>query len=127
MRVLWVVLVAGCWTAPPPQEPIARPPEPPVVVRPPRQLQKSPCERAVENAIEVSRADLEQNTKLKAHIVDVQHAAVESCETLAWPTEALECFQDAVDASNMRTCVSKLTSDQRSDMFRRIDEIANLP
>jgi hypothetical protein len=135
--VRWVTLVfavAGCWSSAPTRPPTAAatPPqsrlEPPPA--PPRYLPKrrtSRCATAIDHALELSRPELDQIAQLRDRLDVLRDAVVESCQDASWSDETLGCFEDANDASDMRDCQSKLTTEQSDQLRRRLQDVFTAP
>ena len=126
--VVGLVFVVGCWTtSSPPREPIEPPPQF-IAVRP-ISLKRTPsrCENAIDHALELARPELEAIAIMKERLGLIRDAVVESCEVMQWSNDSLACFEDATVLGEMRNCQSSLTSEQTSDLSKRMSDVLTKP
>jgi hypothetical protein len=123
-----LVFVAGCWgttPGPPAHEPVLQPP-PPVTTtttsRSRRRVEPTRCERAIDNALEQFRAELDR-MGIKPEVI--RDAAVASCEATAWSDATTTCFETGADLAAMNQCRVQLTSDQLRDLSDRMRDAMN--
>ena len=119
-----VLLLAGCWTTasqPPPVAPASQP-KPFAEARraPPR---ASPCEQAVDHLAEIERDELSKIPDFADKLDALRDVTVASCDETHWSPELMACFNDTADTTALQQCQSLFTSDQTSDLMRRITEI----
>jgi hypothetical protein len=127
-----VVVLVGCWGAtpsPPPQEPRPLDPPPPTVTARafPRKLVVSPCTNAIDHALEIVRPEFDQIPQMKDRLDLVHDAAVASCEAMQWSDDTVACFANAGDSAELRNCQSMLSSDQNSDLGKRMTDVMTKP
>jgi hypothetical protein len=125
-----IIAAAGCWGTPAPQEPIARPVDPPVTTArtfPSRKPPPPRCVTAVDHALEVARPELEQIPQMKERIELIREAVVASCQAVQWSDDSLACFENAGDMAEMRNCQAMLTSDQNTDLGKRMTDVLTKP
>ena len=123
MRAL-LVLLGGCWTAaqtpaidPPPQQPAH-------VAEVRRSIPRaSACEIAVDHLVEVERDELSKIPDFMDKIDAIREVTVASCDDTHWSPALMSCFADTVDTTALQQCQSLFTSDQTTDLMRRITEI----
>jgi hypothetical protein len=121
--VLGVVL-GSCWTTaqPTPVEPATQPPAHVAELR--RSIpHASACEIAVDHLVEVERDELAKIPDFMDKIDAIREVTVASCDDTHWSPELMACFGDTVDTTALQQCQSLFTSDQTSDLMRRITEI----
>ncbi|MEO6771476.1 MAG: hypothetical protein ABI467_00450 [Kofleriaceae bacterium] len=122
MRLLWVVLgLAGCWTSSPP--PIVEPPAPPPVVARHRRPLHSPCEATIDHIVEVMQDELARIPDFADKLDAIRDVAVASCNETEWTPELRACFDNTADNTAIQECQSLFTSDQTSDLMRRMTEV----
>lgn len=126
MRACWIVVVAGCWSSPPPTRPVAQPEPPPVSIRS-KPRGPSHCERAIDHVVVVMQPELDRNQMLKDRQQQLRDAAVEGCVTTGWSEDALTCYDETADVSALRPCFDKLTDDQRTDFNQRVTDAMKQP
>ena len=125
MRVLLLVVLAGCWTGLvtpatmmlPPSEPTAKP-----------ELVQLACAQVVGHALDVSKDELTRTAKPE-QIERIRVAVIESCVAQRWSQELLGCFQAATSSDELGGCQPKMTRTQSDDMQKRMIEAiqADLP
>ena len=126
---LVLVIAAGCWSSPKVQQPEPPPPHSwPEPVLHTAHLHASHtvsrCATVVDHAFEISRDELKRiapNGQLEA----LRNGIVESCETMQWTAEALDCFELARDSSELDPCARNLTQDQNDDLAKRIQNASS--
>jgi hypothetical protein len=127
--LLLVLTAAGaaasaCWTTKAQPDPVAPtpPPRPFVEARrtPPR---ASPCEQAVDHLAEIERDELSKIPDFADKLDALRDVTVASCDETHWSPELMACFNDTADTTALQQCQSLFTSDQTSDLMRRITEI----
>jgi hypothetical protein len=125
IRSLGALVLASCWTAStPPATPVAPAPEPQVAVTAHRtHAYRSPCEVAVDHVFEVSHDELGALTDFAGRLDSLRSAAIESCNEQHWTTEMLDCLNALADSGGLGACQARLTTDQTSDLMRRLTEI----
>ena len=128
LRVWIAASTAACWTSTPvtPAEPV---PEPtPTVVLRPRPI-KSPCEIAVDHVIDISHDELDKlaGSGFTDKLDEVRDVAVESCNETAWSPELVQCFTETFDNAGLSQCQNLMSSDQMSDLMKRITEVLTKP
>jgi hypothetical protein len=129
MRLVLLMLV-GCWgstPAPAPQDPHTPPQDPVATVRTHRKIEPSKCVRAVDNAVDKFRPELDKIPGMGAREQQLRDAALLSCETTAWSDEVTTCFQTADDLGALSGCRLKLTSDQTRDLNDRMTAVMSSP
>jgi hypothetical protein len=126
VRVLAIVVLAGCWHGTAPHEPLAQIDE---RVAPMRETRHAPitCKRAITHAIELARAELERTPGMKDRSELIRESLTESCEVMDWSLENITCFDDAAAYDDLRECQQKLTSEQSTDLFQRINDVMSHP
>jgi len=127
VRRLAVAALAGCWTSSSPATTPVAPPEPQIAVVQRPRVYKSPCELAADHVFEIARDELEKVADFAGRVDTVRNAAIESCNEQHWSGEMLDCFNALTDAGGLGACVSRLTTDQTSDLMRRLTEVLTQP
>lgn len=127
-RVVGLVFVVGCWTASsPPREPM-RPAQPIADPRPiATKRTPSRCATAIDHAVELARPELEQISTMKERLGLIRDAVVDSCEATQWSGESLACFEDATVLGEMRNCQATMTSEQTTDLSKRMSDVLSNP
>jgi hypothetical protein len=119
-----VLLLAGCWTTASQPPPVAPAPQPKPFAEarraPPR---ASPCEQAVDHLAEIERDELSKIPDFADKLDALRDVTVASCDETHWSPELMACFNDTADTTALQQCQSLFTSDQTSDLMRRITEI----
>jgi hypothetical protein len=127
----WLLLLVGCWgstSVPPPQDPIVQPVQnPPTTVRSHRRIEASRCVRAIDNALEKFRPELDKIPGMSAREPLLRDAALLSCESTAWTDEVTTCFETAVDVPALNGCRTKLTGTQIGDLNQRMSDVMSAP
>ena len=130
--LLIAVVLGGCWgtttagqgpnttLVPPDQE---QPPETHITWQP--RNKQSPCDLAIARAFETAKDELQRVARLKDQLDEVRAAATESCKATSWSQETLDCFTNAAIGTEVIRCTSRLTSEQNTDMERRMNDIFN--
>jgi hypothetical protein len=125
-RFALLVFVAGCWGSTPPPQPPRDPvqQEPPVTttIKSHRKTGPTRCARAIDNALEKARAELDR-MGIKGDLI--RDAAIQSCEIAAWSDETTACFEAITDFAAIATCQTKLTGEQRKDLDTRMRDALN--
>lgn len=129
MRVLPLLLLAGCWRNMPaaPIAPIANPDSEIVTRTAPLHISAPRCRVTVDHMIDVARVELARNDNLKDHIPDFRRAAIASCKATVWTDDAHSCFSVTADFQDIQHCYERLSADQRRDLTQRINNLAHDP
>ena len=126
MKLAVLAALAGCWTSSsqPTTTPVTPPPDPQVaIVAHHTRVYRSPCEVAVDHVFEVSHDELAALTDFAGRLDALRSAASDSCNEQHWTTEMLDCLNALADSSGLGACQSRLTTDQTSDLMKRLTEI----
>ncbi len=115
--------VAACWTstAPPPVAPQLE--SPPVQVTRHRRPLRSPCEVTIDHLVDIERDEISKIPDFVDKIDTIREVAIASCNETQWSPELMSCFGDTVDNTALAECQSLFTSDQTSDLMRRVTEV----
>lgn len=87
----------------------------------------SPCETAIDHAIEAFRAEIDRNPTMLQRLDAVRAAAITSCATTEWTQTTMTCFETAADTSAVQGCLAGLSSDQLRDLRDRMTEAMKAP
>lgn len=126
MRGAWLVVVTGCWTAPPPIPPG---PATALVAPPLAGGRRGPswharrCATAMAHVVDLSRDDFVQGGFSDALLDEVRDATTASCVELAWAPELLDCYDQSATTTDMNACQDQMSHEQRDDVARRMMEI----
>jgi hypothetical protein len=125
MRAALVLVTFGaCWTTASPPPPVMPTPRPTPIVEAHRIAPRvSPCEQAVDHLAEIERDELSKIPDFADKLEALRDVTVASCEEAHWSAELMACFHDTADTTALQQCQSLFTSDQTSDLMRRITEI----
>ncbi len=121
-----MTLLAACWTSTPVVAPTPPPtdPEPPATYASHRPSHyRSPCELAIDHIVEVAHDEIDKIPDLADRLGVIRDAGVASCNETTWAADALRCFEEAVESSDLGRCEGQLTPDQTSDLMRRMTEV----
>jgi len=118
-----LIFLTACWTS---AQPVAVAPAPEPT---PSSLTRhgppaaSPCEVAVDHLVDIERDELAKIPDFADKLDALRDVAVASCDETHWSPELMACFGDTADTSALQQCQSLFTSEQTSDLMRRITEI----
>jgi hypothetical protein len=117
--------LTGCWTSaqPPPVEPTSPEPPPPLVIARRSPLRRSPCEQTIDHLIDLLHDDLAKLRDFDDKLSSLRDAAISSCTEMHWSAELMHCFGDTVDNTALQQCQSLVTTEQTSDLMRRVTEV----
>ena len=88
-----------------------------------RIVEVSRCVRAIDNALEKFRPELDKLPGMSAREHLLRDAAILGCETTAWTDEVTTCFETAIDLGGLDGCRAKLTSEQLRDLNERMTNV----
>ncbi len=124
MRAALLLAITGCWTTASSRPPTApEPPPTPITEARRAPVRFSPCEQAVDHLAEIEHEELSKIPDFADKLETLRNITVVSCDDMHWSAELIACFNDTSDASALQQCQSLFTTEQTTDLVRRISEI----
>ena len=124
MKAALLVVLAGCWTTASSPRPSSPEPVPKPIAEAHRTIVRvSPCEQAVDHLAEIERDELSKIPDFADKLDTLHDITVASCDDMHWSPELMSCFADVSDASALQQCQSLFTTEQTTDLVRRISEL----
>jgi hypothetical protein len=75
------------------------------------------CSKAINNSMEVSKADMEKMPGMDSKTMDkMKELGIQHCRDDKWAGDAIKCMTEAKTETEARGCYGKLTQDQRDRM-----------
>jgi hypothetical protein len=86
-------------------------------------VHRSPCEQTIDHLIDLLHDDLAKVRDFDDKLAALRDAAISSCTEMRWSAELMHCFGETDDNTALQQCQSLVSTDQTSDLMRRVTEV----
>ena len=125
MRALLLLLTA-CWSSSQPSSSLP-PPQPSEPVASSSHFQprtpRNSCRSTVDKLAEHLRPEFAKTGMPEATIDELAETTIDSCQTMEWSPDLMQCFAHVQDANDLSNCRPLMTQEESDDLQRRMMDV----